>query len=179
MKVTLPKDFVVRSRRIKWVFTDVDGTLTDGQVSYSPDGEVLKAFSLRDGTGFFLLRACGIKVGIVTGEDSPIVKQRVDKLKVDKLFLGIQNKLETFCKWATEEDLSMDEIAYIGDDLNDFKLMRSCGLSFAVADASDPVKEVADVVLLRKGGEGAFREMANLIVEARGTSQNEIAEKFL
>ena len=107
---------VAKAKKIKWFFTDVDGTLTDGWVYYSADGEQLKAFSLRDGTGFFLLRQIGVKTGIITTECSPIVEQRAKKLKVDAYIYGTEKKKDVMRQFLEENHLSWDEIAYIGDE---------------------------------------------------------------
>ena len=179
MMETYSKDLAEKAHRIKWVFTDVDGSLTDGRVFYSSAGEAMKAFSMRDGTGFFLLRKAGVHIGIITGENSPIVKQRAEKLKVDALFMGVENKFETISLWAKENHVSLDEIAYLGDDLNDIKLMQSCGLSFAVADACDYAKSVVDQVLTKNGGNGAFREMAEFIISAKNYFIEEIVSRYL
>lgn len=147
-----------RAAKIKWFFCDIDGTLTDGCVYYSPEGELLKKFSLRDGTGFFLLRQAGIKTGFITTENSPIVEQRAKKLKIDKYIFGTHKKLEAMQEFVNQEGIFMDNIAYIGDELNDIKLLSSCGLGFAVADADRRVKDTAKIVCNSTGGNGAFRE---------------------
>lgn len=156
-----------KASKIQWFFTDVDGTLTDGGVYYSPDGELLKRFSLRDGTGFFLLREAGIKTGIVTGENSPIVTQRAKKLKVDKYLYGSHKKVEVMQQFLDENGLSFENIAYIGDDLNDVKLLKACGLSFAVGDADKRAKNAADFICEHNGGHGAFRKAAELLLELK------------
>ena len=100
-----------KAKKIKWFFTDVDGTLTDERVYYSAEGEQLKAFSLRDGTGFFLLRQAGIKTGIITTENSPIVAKRVEKLKVDAYMFGSEHKLDVLSQFVQANGLTFDEIA--------------------------------------------------------------------
>lgn len=164
---------------IKWLFTDVDGTLTDGTVYVSPEGEAMKRFSLRDGTGFFLLRQAGIKAGIITGEDSPIVARRAEKLKVDALLMNAVPKvaaLEAFCQ---QHSIVLDEIAYIGDDLNDIHLMQACGLSFAVADADPRTQLIADITCSHNGGNGAFREVAEKLLDMKEINVNSIIEQRL
>lgn len=168
-----------RAQRIKWVFTDVDGTLTDGCVYYSPQGEFLKKFSLRDGSGFFLLRQVGIKVGIITGEQSPIVERRATKLKVDKLILGGVPKVDKLKSFLDAEGLVFGDVAYIGDDLNDVKLMHLCGLSFAVADSCQYAKDAATIMLKHSGGNGAFREAAEQLLMLRGEDINSIIQNSL
>lgn len=170
---------IVKAKKIKWFFTDVDGTLTDGRVYYSAEGEQLKAFSLRDGTGFFLLRQIGVKTGIITTECSPIVEQRARKLKVDAYIYGTEKKRDVMQKFLEENQLSWDEVAYIGDEINDYKLIESCGLTFAVADAYDEVKKGADVVLTREGGKHAFREAVELLLKLIDFDIHKVIDKCL
>ncbi len=168
-----------KAAKIKWFFCDIDGTLTDGGVYYSPEGELLKRFSLRDGTGFFLLRQCGIKTGFITTENSPIVEQRAKKLKIDKYIYGTNRKVEAMQEYLASEGLSMENVAYIGDELNDIKLMKVCGLAFAVGDADHRAKEVADIVCERLGGHGAFREAVERLLVLKGISIDEIINNAL
>lgn len=164
---------------IKWLFTDVDGTLTDGMVFVSRDGEAMKRFSLRDGTGFFLLRQAGIKVGIITGEDSPIVARRAEKLNVDALLMNAVPKDSTIRTFCQEKGIKLEEVAYIGDDLNDTRSMQVCGLSFAVADADPRVCEFADYICTHFGGNGAFREAAETLLQLKGVDINAIIKQKL
>ena len=168
-----------KAAKIKWFFCDIDGTLTDGGVYYSPEGELLKRFSLRDGTGFFLLRQCGIKAGFITTENSPIVEQRAKKLKIDKYVFGTQRKVESMQEFLASEGLSMENVAFIGDELNDVKLLRASGLSFAVGDADHRAKGAAVIVCERFGGHGAFREAVERLLELKGYSIDQIIEKSL
>lgn len=168
-----------KAAKIKWFFCDIDGTLTDGCVYYSPDGELLKKFSLRDGTGFFLLKQVGIKTGFITTESSPVVEQRANKLKIDKCIYGTHRKLEAIQDFVANEGLTLDEIAYIGDELNDVKLLRAIGLSFAVGDAVKQAKETADIVCKKNGGRGAFREAVETLINLRGEDVNIIVEETL
>lgn len=168
-----------KAAKIKWFFCDIDGTLTDGGVYYSPEGELLKRFSLRDGTGFFLLRQCGIKVGFITTEKSPIVEQRAKKLKIDKYIYGTHHKIEAMRDFIASEGLKMNEIAYIGDELNDIKLLKDCGLSFAVGDANQRVKVVADIICKNYGGLGAFREATEKLLVLKGIDIETIIDNSL
>lgn len=170
---------VAKAKKIKWFFTDVDGTLTDGRVYYNAEGEQLKAFSLRDGTGFFLLRQIGIKTGIITTESSPIVEQRAKKLNVDAYIYGTEKKRDVMQQFLQENQLSWKEIAYIGDEINDCKLIESCGLSFAVADAAEIIKEKVDVLLKRNGGKHAFREAVEILLNLLDINVQEIITKSL
>lgn len=179
MKETSNNQLREKAAKIKWFFCDIDGTLTDGGVYYSPEGELLKRFSLRDGTGFFLLRQCGIKTGFITTENSPIVEQRAKKLKINKYIYGTHHKMDAMKDFLASEGLMMDEVAFIGDDLNDIKLLKSCGLSFAVGDANQRVKDVADIVCENFGGRGVFREAAEILLSLMDTDVQEIIETSL
>ena len=179
MKETSNNQLREKAAKIKWFFCDIDGTLTDGGVYYSPEGELLKRFSLRDGTGFFLLRQCGIKTGFITTENSPIVEQRAKKLKINKYIYGTHHKVDAMKDFLASEGLMMDEVAFIGDELNDIKLLKSCGLSFAVGDANQRVKDVADIVCENFGGRGAFREAAEILLSLMDTDVQEIIETSL
>ena len=168
-----------RAAKIKWFFCDIDGTLTDGCVYYSPEGEQLKKFSLRDGTGFFLLKQCGIKTGFITTECSPIVEQRAKKLNIDKYIYGTHRKLEAMQAFVSEEGISLENIAFIGDELNDVKLLKACGLSFAVGDADKRAKESSDIVCRQQGGDGAFREAVEKLIELKGINIDTIINENL
>jgi len=150
---------------IKVFFSDVDGTLTDGFTYYSPSGEELKRFNHKDGAGSRLLREQGIRFGIITTENSPIVQRRAEKLKADFCFIGIENKLEKLKEILQEEGLTFSNLAYIGDDVNDLEIIRAAGVSFAVNDAVDIVKNSATFKCERNGGFGAFREAVDYILK--------------
>ena len=158
--------------KIQLFVTDVDGTLTDGSMYYTADGDYMKQFNTRDGMGFELLRNKGVDVAIMTGEDSQIVLRRAEKLKISRVFIGIKDKLTQMKTLCEEMDISMSSVAYIGDDVNDFDVMKHVGLSFAVADASSEILAVADVTLTKEGGKGAVREAAEWIItrELSGSS---------
>lgn len=179
MKEISHKELQKRAAKIKWFFCDIDGTLTDGCVYYSPEGELLKKFSLRDGTGFFLLRQAGIKTGFITTEKSPIVERRAKKLKVDKYIFGTHRKLEAMQEFVCQEGLTLESIAFIGDELNDVKLLNASGLGIAVGDAARQAKEVACLVCEHAGGKGAYREAVEKLLELRGISINDIIQKAL
>ncbi len=173
------KELQERAAKIKWFFCDIDGTLTDGGVYYSPEGELLKKFSLRDGTGFFLLRQAGIKTGFITTENSPIVEQRAEKLKIDKYIYGTHQKVEAIQKFVLEEGITLDEIAFIGDELNDVKLLSASGFSFAVGDADHRAKDISMIICKNNGGDGAFREAVECLLNLRGENIDDIIRKEL
>ena len=179
MKEISHKELQERAAKIKWIFCDIDGTLTDGCVYYSPEGELLKKFSLRDGTGFFLLRHAGIKTGFITTENSPIVEQRANKLKVDKYIFGTHRKLEAMQEFVRQEELTLENIAFIGDELNDIKLLNACGFGIAVGDAALQAKDAACFVCEHAGGNGAFREAVETLLTLKQISIDEIINKSL
>lgn len=145
--------------KIKLFATDVDGTMTDACMYYSDDGIELKKFNFRDGMGFKLLRDVGIKTAIITSEDSSIVKRRADKLKVDYLSMGTWKKLEFVKKICKELKISFDEVAYIGDDINDIELLEAVGKKACPNDAVQKVKEIKNIEKMSlNGGQGAVRE---------------------
>jgi len=151
-------------KKIKLFLTDVDGTLTDGCMYYSENGEELKKFNTRDGMGLSLLQDEGIKVGMITKEDSEISKRRGEKLGLDMIEIGIDDKIGLLEGICEKENVRKDEIAYIGDDVNDIKVLEEVGLSFAPSDAEEEVREVVDYVVERGGGEGCVREAVNLVL---------------
>lgn len=153
-------------RGIKIFFADVDGTLTDGCTYYSAAGEEMKKFNHKDGRGSFLLRKRNIKFGIITGEKTKIVEKRAEKLHADYCFLGIDDKLSLIMTFCKKENLSLEEVAFIGDDTNDIEIIKHVGLSFAVNDAMPDVKNSTNYICSRRGGDAAFREAVDFILES-------------
>jgi 3-deoxy-D-manno-octulosonate 8-phosphate phosphatase (KDO 8-P phosphatase) len=157
-----------KAAKIKLLLTDCDGVLTDGGVYYGENGEVLKKFNIRDGMGVERLSSLAdIETGIITGEVSPSVQKRAEKLKITELHLGIKNKPLVLSDILLRKNLQPNEVAYIGDDVNDIEIMKLVGLSACPADAIDFVRHIAQYTCENKGGEGAFREFAELIISAK------------
>ena len=153
--------------KIKLLLTDCDGVLTDGGVYYGENGEVLKKFNIRDGMGVERLRKLvNVETGIITGEVSPSVKTRAEKLNITELHLGIKDKPAILKAILKRKNLQAYEVAYIGDDTNDVEIMKLVGLSACPADAMIFTKNIADYICENKGGEGAFRDFAELIIQA-------------
>jgi YrbI family 3-deoxy-D-manno-octulosonate 8-phosphate phosphatase len=162
------KDLNTRLKNIKLLLTDVDGVLTDTGVYYSSSGEELKKFSIRDVMGVERLRkTIEVDTGIITGENSVAVSKRAEKLMINELHLGIKNKLDVLDKVCTARNLNKKEIAYIGDDVNDLEIINAVGVSSCPADAMSEIKKRVDIILDNRGGEGAFREFSELIIEAK------------
>jgi 3-deoxy-D-manno-octulosonate 8-phosphate phosphatase (KDO 8-P phosphatase) len=148
--------------------TDCDGVLTDAGVYYGENGEVLKKFNIRDGMGVERLRKlANIETGIITGELSPSVAKRAEKLKITELHLGIKDKILTLEQILSSRDITPENIAYIGDDVNDIEIMQRVGLTACPSNAFILTKNIANYICEAKGGEGCFREFAELIIAAQ------------
>lgn len=146
-------------KTIRLVATDCDGVLTDGGMYYSESGDELKKFNTLDGMGFELLRNHGIKTAIITGESTELVKRRAQKLKVDDLIMGEKDKLGALKRLCEKYEISLEEAAYIGDDIFDIPAIEACGYGCAPQNALDEVKESAKFVTKLSGGKGCLREM--------------------
>ncbi len=152
---------------IKLFISDVDGTLTDAGMYYGENGEEFKKFNTHDGKGFELLRKAGIKIGIITSENTSIVANRAKKLKVDYLYQGLEHKdkLDIAREICDKENISLDEVAYIGDDINCKELLQNVGLSACPQNALHEIKNIPNIIKLSKnGGEGAVRELVEKIL---------------
>ena len=162
------KQILNKASKIKLLLTDCDGVLTDTGVYYSANGEALKRFSIRDGMGVERLRKyAGVETGIITGEETEIVRRRAEKLKMTEIHLGINYKDRTLLEILERRNLTRGEVAFIGDDSNDVSVMKIAGLSACPADATEFAKQAADLIVGNTGGNGAFRDFAELIIEAK------------
>ncbi len=141
----------------KLVLTDIDGVWTDGGMYYDQTGNEWKKFHTYDSAGVLLCHQHNIPVGIITGEETEIVKRRAEKLKIDFLFQGVANKLEIALILCKKLNISINEVAYIGDDNNDIELLKAVGISSAPISAHDNIKKIVNIVTKKAGGEGAFR----------------------
>jgi 3-deoxy-D-manno-octulosonate 8-phosphate phosphatase (KDO 8-P phosphatase) len=150
---------------IKLLLMDVDGVLTSGDIIYSSSGEELKRFNIQDGMGITLARMAGLRTGIITSRESAMVKRRAEELKIDIISQGNSNKLKPYKEIRDKEGLNDEEIAYIGDDLADLCILKRVGFSVAVANARDEVKAVCDYVTIAEGGNGAVREIVEMILK--------------
>ena len=153
--------------KIKLLLTDVDGVLTDGGVYYGPEGEVMKRFNIRDGMGVERLRAVGVEVGVITGENSPAVIRHAEKLQITIVALGCKDKVGKLCEIMEEFGYREEEIAYIGDDVNDLEVMQRVALPATPSDGLPQIQEIALYICSKPGGNGAFRELAEMVIAAR------------
>lgn len=161
------ENFGDRAQAIRMLVLDVDGVLTDGTIYMGNDGEMFKGFNAKDGMGISYALRNGIEVCIITGRTSEIVRRRAAELGITCVREGVRDKAAALAQIAADYKLELEEIAYIGDDLNDLAPMNICSLSFAPADAADPVLGFCDCVLMHDGGQGAVREAIDLILAAQ------------
>lgn len=148
----------------KLILTDIDGVWTDGGMYYDANGSELKKFNTYDSAGVLFCKALNIPVGILTGEITNMVERRAEKLNIDYLFQGAKDKVAIATTLCEELDITLNDVAYLGDDLNDIHLLKAVGFSAVPSSAPSYIKEVADKVLDKKGGEGVFREFVEYIL---------------
>lgn len=156
------------AQNIKLLILDVDGVLTSGQIVFGRDGELLKKFHAQDGMGIALAQKVGLKIAIITGRDSQMVKLRSAELSIGDVYQGAMSKTQALAELMDKYSLQVEEIAYLGDDLNDLPVMVRIGLPCAVANAVSEVKEHAKFVTRSSGGNGAVREVVEYILKAQG-----------
>ncbi|AGB42290.1 3-deoxy-D-manno-octulosonate 8-phosphate phosphatase, YrbI family [Halobacteroides halobius DSM 5150] len=152
--------------KIKLFITDVDGVLTDGRIVLGNDGEEFKFFHVQDGMGIKLAQEAGIKTAIITGRESKLVERRADELEIDQVYQNIDDKLGVFTSLLEKYQITEDEVAYIGDDVNDLPILEKVGLALTVANGVSQVKEKVDYITKRAGGRGAVREAIELLLQA-------------
>jgi len=159
---------------IELIVLDVDGTMTDSHITYSEDGDEIKSFNVKDGLAIVSWKKLGKQVAIITGRSSSIVARRAKELHIEHFYQGIHNKKEVLEALLEKLDLTMENVAAIGDDLNDLQMLRSAKISFVPRDASAYVDKIATVILSKKGGDGAVREMIEHLIIKEG-----LEEKYL
>lgn len=159
---------------IELLVLDVDGCLTSGAITYTQNGDEIKSFDVKDGLAIATWIRMGKKVAIITGRNSKIVERRANELKITHLYQGIRYKKEKLDELLALEGLTYAQVAIIGDDLNDYLMLKAAGRSFTPHNGVGEIQAIVDTVLSRKGGEGAVREMIETIVKDDG-----IYERFL
>ena len=165
-------------KKIKLLLLDVDGVLTDGSIILGDSNQELKIFNIKDGLGIKLAQAGGIEIGIITGRTSEAVKKRADDLAIKILYQGYSDKLNAYEQIKNDLGLKDDQIAYVGDDLSDLKLLQKVGFSITVNDACDEVKATVDYITKRPGGKAAIREVIELILKSQGNWQGLIQKYY-
>ena len=153
--------------QIRLFATDVDGVLTDAGMYYSESGDEWKKFNTRDGMGIKLLQRAGIITAIVTQERTKLVARRAEKLTISELHQGVMDKLALVREMAARHGLTLNQVAYIGDDINDLETLKEVGFSATPADGMPQVAAVVDYICQKKGGEGAVREIIEMILEVQ------------
>lgn len=167
MNENYPSTVVKAAQKIKMVLLDVDGVLTDGRLYYGNSGEELKAFDIQDGLGIKLLQKGGIEVGIITGRTSELLKRRTDELNIKLLVQGREDKLTALNEILVDKTINLEEIAFVGDDLPDLAVIRRVGLGITPANGNHIVASQALWQTHKGGGNGAVREVAELILSAQ------------
>lgn len=162
-----------RLRKIRLIVTDVDGVLTDGRIGFTSTGAEIKYFNCKDGCGFAQWHRAGGLSAFLTGRGSSILLRRAQELRITKLVLNAGDKLPELRRICEELDVPLDCTLYMGDDLPDLECLRAAGIGVAVADASEPALAAADAVTRRGGGQGAFREVVDVLLNAPGKTPAE------
>lgn len=171
-------DAAEKAKNIRLFLVDVDGVLTDGGIVYDVDGREIKRFHVRDGHGIKMLQRAGVEVGIITGRTSEVVAVRARELGISIVFQGAADKVAAWKEIISGKGLSPLETAYVGDDIVDVPLMKSVGFAASVADAEGYVREAADFVSARPGGQGAVREIIEFVMRSSGAWEKVASRYF-
>ncbi len=169
------QDLLEKAARIRLLIFDVDGVLTDGSLFIGDDGQEYKAFNSRDGHGMKMLQASGVEIGVITGRTSEVVRLRMESLAIRHVYQGRMEKLPAFEDLLAATGVAAEEVAYVGDDVMDLPVMRRVGLAVAVQDAHALVKKHSHWITPNRGGRGAGRDVCELIMEAQGTLDGQLA----
>lgn len=164
--------------KIKYILTDIDGVWTDGSMYYSDSGEEFKRFNTSDSAGVLFARLNSKELAIITGEESKCVINRAKKLKIDNVYLGISDKLSLAQEIIDRKEIHWNEVAFIGDDINDFQLLKKVGLSACPSQAPQYIKDIVDIVIPVKGGSGAFRAFVEHILYREGLFDSTLMAYF-
>ncbi|MDP2854941.1 MAG: HAD-IIIA family hydrolase [Smithellaceae bacterium] len=164
----LKKEIQGKLKKIKMLVLDVDGVMTDGSIIMDSDGREMKNFNVRDGHGLVMIQRHGMQVAILTGRTSAVVDHRARDLKITEVYQGALNKKEIFAQILKKNNLTPETIAYMGDDIVDIPVLKMVGFSVAVADALELVKKTVDYVTVNRGGQGAVREICEMLLMAQG-----------
>ena len=163
---------------IELIVLDVDGCLTNGTIIHTKNGDELKGFNVKDGLAIATWNKMGKKSAIITGRESQIVQKRATELKINHVYQGIKKKKEKLDEILKKESLDYSQCAIIGDDLNDYSMLKVAGISFTPNDGVDFIKDTVDIVLSKNGGYGAIREMIEIILD-RDNLREEFIKKWL
>ena len=175
MNENYPSSAFKAAQKVKLLLLDVDGVLTDGRLYYGNAGEELKAFDIQDGLGIKLLQNAGIKVGIITGRSSVLVERRAKELGIDHLIQGREDKLTALNELLEKITFDLEEIAFVGDDLPDLAIIRRVGLGITPANGNHLIASQALWQTKKSGGNGAVRDVAELILSAQSKLESVLA----
>jgi 3-deoxy-D-manno-octulosonate 8-phosphate phosphatase (KDO 8-P phosphatase) len=173
-----PLEHMQRAQRVKVMIFDVDGVLTDGSLTYGPDGEVTKTFYVLDGLGIQLLQKTGVQTAIISARQSPIVVTRARDLGINHVYQGIHDKRVAFERLLEATGASVEQCGYIGDDVIDLPLLLKVGFAVTVPTGHPEVQHRAHYVTTKPGGRGAVREVCDLVMRAQGTYEQALAPYF-
>jgi len=177
MNKLFDEELVKKIKSVTFLMLDVDGVLTDGKIIIDDLGNETKHFNVRDGHGLKMLIRAGIQVVLITGRTSKVVEYRARELGIKEIYQGSKNKVENLEEILRKKRISGEQVAYVGDDLVDIPVFRRVGFSVAVEDASEYAKESADYITERKGGQGAVRELCEIILKIQG-KWDDIASRY-
>ena len=169
------ENLIERARKIGLLVLDCDGVLTDGRIIMLPGGDETKAFDVKDGHAMVMAQRAGLKIAIISGRKSSVVRARAEELGVARLHEMALVKTEPYEEMLFEEGLKDEQVCYVGDDVVDIPLLKRAGLAVAVADAVEEAKAYSHIVTDRKGGRGAVREIIEFILKAQDKWDNAIA----
>ena len=170
---------IEKAKKIRLLICDVDGVLTDGKIYIGNDGELFKAFDVKDGLGVKMLLANNIDVAILTARSSEILKRRTQELGITNVLQGQRDKVKGLQQLLAATRLLPEQIAYIGDDLPDYEVIQKVGLAACPSDAVEEIAELADFKSVHRGGAGAVRELAEFILKTQGKWDNTLESMFL
>ena len=173
---SIPPALRKKAKKIRVLLLDVDGVLTDGAITMNDRGEEMKSFNVRDGQGIKLLREGGVEVALISARSSKAVTYRARELGIHIVYQGVRNKLEACARMKARKGYKNSEVAYVGDDLMDLPLLRAAGLAITVEDGWEELKSRVDYVTAHKGGQGAVREVAELLLRAQGNWKKVVSE---
>ncbi|RUM59791.1 MAG: 3-deoxy-D-manno-octulosonate 8-phosphate phosphatase [Persephonella sp.] len=155
-------------KKVKWIILDVDGVLTDGKIIYDSEGREIKVFCVKDGYGIHMAKKYGINFAIISGRKSKVVDIRAKELGIEEVYQLSTDKVKDYLKIKEKYKFNDDEVIYIGDDLQDIPLLKMVGFPITVPNSPKEVKKVAVYITSRNGGDGAVREVIDLVLRAKG-----------
>ena len=166
-----------RIKKVKMLILDVDGVLTDGRIIWTSSAEEMKLFNVQDGVGIILARRAGLKIAIISARKSKVTEIRAKELKITEVHQSTESKLIAYKELIDKYKLSDEEVAYIGDDIHDIPVLKRAGFAVAVSNAQEEVKQVSHHVTEKNGGNGAVREVINMILKTKGL-WDKVVEKY-